>query len=99
MVEKSRYKLTFSALYNSAVISDNENMLSKQKFTEIVGDNIKKARTKKGLSQEELAAKCQFYRTYINLIEVAKRTPSSYTLYRIAKALEVPVDALYPKTV
>ena len=74
-------------------------MLSKQKFTEIVGDNIKKARTKKGLSQEELAAKCQFYRTYINLIEVAKRTPSSYTLYRIAKALEVPVDTLYPSTV
>lgn len=73
-------------------------MLSKQKFTEIVGNNIKEAR-RKGLSQDQLSAECGFYRTYINLVETAKRTPSSYTLFRIAKALKVPVDDLYPSTV
>lgn len=74
-------------------------MLSKAKFTEIVGNNVKKIRSDKGMSQEDLSAKCGFYRTYINLIETSKRTPSSYTLFRIAKALHVKVDDLYPSTV
>lgn len=74
-------------------------MLSKQRFTEIVGNNIKEARKRKGWSQDQLSAECGFYRTYINLVETAKRTPSSYTLFRIAKALKVPVDDLYPSTV
>lgn len=74
-------------------------MLSRQKFTQIVGNNIKEVRKKKGLSQDELASMCGFYRTYINLVETAKRSPSSYSLYRIAKALEVEVDKLFPSTV
>lgn len=74
-------------------------MLSKSRFTEILGANLKKIRTKKGLTQDELAAKCGFYRTYINLIETAKRTPSSYNLFRLASALKVEVDELYPTTV
>lgn len=74
-------------------------MLSKDKFTEIIGSNIKKERNKRGISQDELASLCGFYRTYINLIETAKRTPSSYSLYRVAKALNTEVDNLYPKTV
>lgn len=74
-------------------------MLSRQRFTEIVGKNIKKERSNQKLSQNELAAMCGFANTYINLIETAKRSPSSYSLYRIAKALKVPVDLLFPSTV
>ncbi len=74
-------------------------MLSRAKYTEIVGNNIREARKKQGLSQDELAAKCGFYRTYINLVETAKRSPSGYSIYRIAKALGVQVDELYPTTV
>lgn len=74
-------------------------MLGKKAFTQIVGTNIKALRNKKGLSQEELADLCGFYRTYINLLETARRTPSSYSLYRIAKALKVDVDKIYPTTV
>lgn len=74
-------------------------MLSKQRFTEIVGDNLRKIRTAKNITQDELAHKCGFYRTYINLIETAKRTPSSYNLFRLASALNVKVDDLYPSTV
>lgn len=74
-------------------------MLSRQKFTQIVGNNIKEERKKKGLSQDELASRCGFYRTYINLVETAKRSPSSYSLYRIAKGLEIEVDKLFPSTV
>ena len=74
-------------------------MLAKSRFTEIVGMNIRKHRQQAGISQEELAAKSGFYRTYINLVETAKRTPSSYTLYRLAKALNISVFKLYPSTI
>ncbi|HUD44384.1 MAG TPA: helix-turn-helix transcriptional regulator [Patescibacteria group bacterium] len=74
-------------------------MLSKARFTEIVGNNVKKIRNEKGLSQEEVCARGGFYRSYLNLVEKAKRMPSSYSLYKIAKALNVPVDDLYPSTV
>lgn len=74
-------------------------MLSRSKFTQIIGENVRKERLKKKLTQDDLSDKCGFYRTYINLIETAKRSPSSYSLYRIAKALEISVDKLYPQTV
>jgi transcriptional regulator with XRE-family HTH domain len=47
-------------------------MLSRAKFTSIVGENIRAIRLKKNLSQEELAEACNFNRTYINLVETAK---------------------------
>jgi transcriptional regulator with XRE-family HTH domain len=74
-------------------------MLSKRRYTEILGANLRRIRVKKGLTQDELASKCGFYRTYINLVETAKRTPSSYNLYRFASTLNVEVDELYPTTV
>ena len=74
-------------------------MLSKTKFREIVAKNIKRERLKKGLTQDELSFKCGFYRTNINLLETEKRSPSSFSLYKIAKALQIQVDKLYPETV
>lgn len=72
-------------------------MLSRSKFLKILGNNIKKARTEKGLKQEELSAKCHFYRTKIGLIETGSRMPSAYTLHRIVKELAVPFEEIYPK--
>jgi transcriptional regulator with XRE-family HTH domain len=74
-------------------------MLSKTKFQNIIGANIRKIRSDKNLTQDELAHNCGFYRTYINLIETSKRLPSSFSLYRIPFALGVKVDDLYPTTV
>lgn len=74
-------------------------MLSKQRFTVILGQNIRRIREDKGMTQDELSFACKFYRTYINLVETAKRTPSSYSLFRIAKGLNVSINELYPKTV
>ena len=59
---------------------------------------MRKVRVKKGMTQDFLAEKCGFYRTYINLIETANRTPSSYSLHRISKALGVKIGELYPNT-
>jgi transcriptional regulator with XRE-family HTH domain len=71
-------------------------MLSEAKFKEIIGNNIKRIRLERDISQEKLSEDCGFYRTYINLIETGKRVPTSYNLHRIAKALKVSVADIYP---
>ena len=43
-------------------------MLSKTKFLDIIGSNIKRIRKDKGITQDELADMCGFYRTYIKFI-------------------------------
>jgi transcriptional regulator with XRE-family HTH domain len=55
----------------------------------ILGENIKRIREQKGLSQEELANTADFDRTYISLIERGKRNLSLLNLCRFAKALEM----------
>jgi len=55
----------------------------------ILGENIKKIREEKGLSQEELANIAGFDRTYISLIERGKRNLSLLNLCRFAKALDL----------
>jgi transcriptional regulator with XRE-family HTH domain len=71
-------------------------MLNKTQFLNTVGKNIRKIRTDKGLTQDELADRCGFYRTYINLIETSKRLPSSFSLYKVAKGLGTTIGELYP---
>lgn len=55
----------------------------------IFGDNVKKLRESKGLSQEELADLAGFDRTYISLVERGKRNLSLKNICRFAKALNV----------
>ena len=59
-----------------------------------VGFNIKRLRTAKGWSQEELAFRVELHRTYISGIERGVRNPTVTILARIAKTLEVPPHAL-----
>jgi transcriptional regulator with XRE-family HTH domain len=51
------------------------------------GQNIRKLRTEKGLSQEALADKADLDSTYISGIERGVRNPSLLSIVRIAKAL------------
>ncbi len=71
-------------------------MNDKQKVSETVGNEIRKAREKVGISQEELSSRAGFYRTYAGHVEVGRYTPSIYTLYKIAKALKIKVSSLIP---
>jgi transcriptional regulator with XRE-family HTH domain len=59
-----------------------------------LADRIKSVRTEKGLSQEELAYLSSFDRTYISLLERAKRNPSFYNLLKLAKGLNIPLSDL-----
>ena len=60
----------------------------------IVGQNVRRLRTKKGLTQEQLAFEAQIDLTYVGGIERGERNPSPLVMVRIADALSVPVQKL-----
>lgn len=60
----------------------------------LLGAAIKAHREQLGLSQEKLAARCGFDRTYISMLERGKRNPSLLNLQRLAEGLEISVSKL-----
>ena len=56
--------------------------------------NIKFARMKKGISQEELAELIDVSRTAISFIETAKQNPTILKVIDIAKVLDVDINEL-----
>ena len=59
-----------------------------------IGINIKSERLRRGISQEELAEKCDISRNSVSLIETGKINPTILRVVDIAKELEVNVDVL-----
>lgn len=59
-----------------------------------LGEKIKTARNKLEISQEKLAEKCNFDRTYISLLECGKRNPSYLNLVRLCDGLEINIKEL-----
>ena len=59
-----------------------------------LGSNIRKFRAIQGLSQEELAFKIDSARNFIGCIERAEKSPTIFTLYRIARALNISLSEL-----
>ncbi len=64
-------------------------MLDTSESLIILGQKVRKRREELGLSQEKLAEKCEFDRTYISLLERGKRNISFTNLLRIADGLEI----------
>jgi transcriptional regulator with XRE-family HTH domain len=54
-----------------------------------IGKNIKELRRSKGISQLELAYRCNFEKTNLSRIESGKNNPTIRTLIRIANAMKV----------
>ncbi len=59
-----------------------------------LAQKIKTQRKKLNISQEKLAEKCDFDRTYISLLERAKRNPSYLSLIKLCKGLEIDLIEL-----
>lgn len=59
-----------------------------------VGQNVRKFREERGISQEELAFDCGLHRTYISGVERGVRNPTVVVLEKIAKALKVASSRL-----
>ena len=61
-----------------------------------VGNRIRQLRKEKGLSQFRLSIEADLTKNQVGRIERAERNTSLVTLNRIAMALEVPLQALFP---
>ena len=69
-------------------------MNTEQQFLQKFGKRLADIRKQKGITQEKLADAVDLHRTYIGFIEQGKRNPSIGNVYRIAKALKVPIKDL-----
>jgi len=60
-----------------------------------VGQAIKMCRTRRGVSQSDLARRAECSVSYLCLLENNKRDPSLSTLTKVSQALNVPVGILF----
>lgn len=60
------------------------------------GENVRKARRSKNLTQEKLADKAGLHFTYIGQIERGLRNPSLINIHKLVKALDIPISQIFP---
>jgi transcriptional regulator with XRE-family HTH domain len=60
----------------------------------IFGENLKKLRNERNISQEELAFKAKLDRTYISGLECGKRNPTLKIIVRLSNALDMKPSEL-----
>ncbi|MEK7187458.1 MAG: helix-turn-helix transcriptional regulator [Patescibacteria group bacterium] len=60
-----------------------------------LGQNIKRIRIKKNITQVEIAKKLGADRSFVSNLENAKTNPTLATITNLAKALNVPIDELF----
>ncbi len=78
---------------NFPVVHENRGMKTMNRLKNI-GINVKSERLRKGLSQEELAEKCDISRNTVSLIETGKINATILRILDIAKVLGVDVNVL-----
>ena len=59
-----------------------------------LGDNIRRIRLAKGMTQGDLCRKLEVDRGYMSNVESGKKNPTLSTIERIAKALDVSIEGL-----
>lgn len=60
----------------------------------LLGGKIRARREQLELSQESLADKCGFDRTYISMLERGRRNPAFLNLAKLADGLKLPLSTL-----
>jgi transcriptional regulator with XRE-family HTH domain len=60
-----------------------------------LGGNIRSFRNKAGLTQEKLAEKADLHPVYISQVESGSKAVSVEALWKISKALRVPMSHLF----
>ncbi len=65
------------------------------KILEKLGQNLRKYRIDRGLTQEFLAEKVGIHPTYVGKIENGKNNPSVKLLYKISRVLKVSLSDLF----
>lgn len=65
----------------------------------VFGNNVRKCRKEKNISQEELAFQAGVHRTYIGMIERAEKNITLINIEKIANALGVSIETLVKDTI
>ena len=69
-------------------------MISLNKLDDAFGKSLRKRRLEKLLTQEVLALKSNLSRAYISDIEMGKKDPSLFTVFKLANALQLKPSVL-----
>lgn len=69
--------------------------MAQAQFLLLIGQNIKKIRSQKNITQFKLAALCDFEKASMSRIEAGKTNTTVLTLFKISKALEVPMSDFF----
>lgn len=62
------------------------------------GENLKRHRLSRELTQEALGKKAGIKKAHISLLETGQRSPSLRTAAALAKAMGITIDLLYKAT-
>ncbi len=88
-IDKNRTKFGLSNT------TTQKSSMSENSLQIIIGKNIQKIRESKGISQQELAAKCNFEKSNMSRLEAGRVNPTLSTLEKVAKALDVSLAELF----
>jgi transcriptional regulator with XRE-family HTH domain len=69
--------------------------MNQEVFLKKLGENIRKTRVSKGMTQVELGDLCNFEKSSINRIEAGRTNPTALTLKVIADCLQVNVSTFF----
>lgn len=75
-----------------------QTIIHERKMIKMLGDNLKKLRQSRGLSQEEMAGKLNVVRQTVSKWETGLSVPDSEMLMEIARQFEIPVSTLLGET-
>ncbi|MDP1725553.1 MAG: helix-turn-helix transcriptional regulator [Bacteroidota bacterium] len=64
-------------------------------FLKKLGQNIRRIRKERKLTQVELGYRCDFERPSMNRIEAGNTNPTALTLKKLAEALEVSIEEFF----
>ena len=59
-----------------------------------IGERIRDLRESKGISQQNLAAICNFEKANLSRIEAGRTNPTIFTLYKISQALDIALTEI-----
>lgn len=71
-----------------------EHVLSSDEFRALIGPNVKRLRSAKGMSQAQLADICGCRVEHISRVENGVQSPSGELVFALADALDVAADVL-----
>ncbi|KKS32740.1 MAG: hypothetical protein UU93_C0005G0048 [Candidatus Amesbacteria bacterium GW2011_GWA2_42_12] len=84
----------YSTTFTDNATSDKMLITYMVQISTKLGQNLKRIRTKKKMSQGDIARNLEVHRAYISGIENGKRNPTLATIQKLADALGVSADEL-----